>query len=326
MVSTLRKAWAVGINNYPGAPLHGCVNDATAVATIVESNGDGSPNFAVRLLTDVASKAELKKSIIELFSGDSETTLLYFSGHGYIDDVGGYIVTPDFQPYDFGVSMDEVLTIANDSKSKNKIIILDCCHSGALGTPKVTGGSAANIKEGVSILTASRDSEPSLEVNGHGVFTNLLLEALKGGASDLTGHVTPGSVYAYIDQALGPWDQRPVFKTNITRFTSLRQVTPQVPITILRNLVHYFPQPDHQFQLDPSFEDTNAVQVEHQVIEPYANPQNVAKFKELQKLQSVGLVVPVNEQHMYFAAMNSKMCKLTALGYHYWRLIKDKRI
>jgi len=46
----------------------------------------------------------------------------------------------------------------------------------------------------------------------------------------------------------------------------------------------------------------------------------------LQKLQSVGLIVPVDEQHMYYAAINSKACKLTALGYHYWRLVKDKRI
>jgi len=322
----LRKALVVGINSYPSAPLQGCINDATAFATIIESNGDGAPNFSVRLLTDVATKSELKRAITELFDGDSDTTLLYFSGHGYIDDVGGYIVTPDFQPHDFGVSMDEILTLANNSKSKDRIIILDCCHSGSFGSPKVTGGMTSHIKEGVSILTASRDSEVSLEVNGHGVFTNLLLEAVRGGAADLTGHITPGSVYAYIDQALGPWDQRPVFKTNITRFTSLRHVTPRIPISILRNLTKYFPSPDEEFQLDPSFEDTNAKDVEHEVVEPFADPRNVSQFKELQKLQSVGLVVPVNEEHMYFAAMNSKSCGLTALGYHYWRLIKDKRI
>lgn len=54
--------------------------------------------------------------------------------------------------------------------------------------------------------------------------------------------------------------------------------------------------------------------------------ENVAIFKNLQKFQSVGLVMPVDVDHMYFAAMNSKSCRLTALGYHYWRLVKDKRI
>ena len=51
-----------------------------------------------------------------------------------------------------------------------------------------------------------------------GIFTNLVLAALEGGAADLRGHVTPGSIYAYVDQALGAWDQRPIFKTNVTQF------------------------------------------------------------------------------------------------------------
>lgn len=263
--------------------------------------------------------------IHELFQGESDTALLYFSGHGYIDDVGGYIVTPDMQPHDVGVSMDEILTIANNSRAKDKIIILDCCHSGALGTPRVSGANATQIAEGVTILTASRDYEYSLEVNGQGVFTTLLLDALKGGAADLRGHITPGSIYAYIDQALGPWDQRPVFKTNISRFTSLRTVIPQVPVTTIRNLVKYFPSPEEEYRLDPSLK-IPPPNIEHKVIEPYANEENVSIFKELQKLEGVGLVVPVDEEHMYFAAMNSKSCKLTALGYHYWRLVKDRRI
>lgn len=322
----MRKALVVGINNYPTSPLHGCINDSSSFASIIETNGDGSPNFDVKLVNDVMTKSHLKSLIIDLFSGDSDTTIFYFSGHGFIDEIGGYIVTPDHQPNDVGVSMDEILTIANESKSKNKIIILDCCHSGALGTPKVNGGKSASLSEGVSILTASKNDEASLEINGHGVFTNLLLDALQGGAMDLRGHITPGSVYSYIDQALGPWDQRPVFKTNITRFTSLRMVPPSVPMETLRKIIEYFPIPQNQFALDPSFEDTNTLNVTHNVIEPYAKKENIDIFKNLQKFQSVGLVVPCNADYMYFAAMNSKSCKLTALGYHYWRLIKDKRI
>ncbi|MDX9791199.1 MAG: caspase family protein [Candidatus Kapabacteria bacterium] len=322
----MRKALVIGINDYPTAPLKGCVNDASAFGSIVETNGDGSPNFDVRLETNVATRADLKGHIRDLFSGDCDTALLYFSGHGFLNDLGGYIVTPDFQPNDEGVSMDEILTLANESKAKNRVIILDCCHSGAFGSPKNAGGKSTQIVEGVSILTASKDDEAAVEVNGHGIFTNLLLDALQGGASDLRGHITPGSIYAYIDQALGPWEQRPVFKTNISRFTSLRTVVPQVPIEVLRKLTEYFPTATQQFNLDPSFEVTNDTTIEHKVVEPYAKKENVSAFKDLQKLESVGLIVPVDEQHMYFAAMNSKSCRLTALGYHYWRLVKEKRI
>ena len=49
-------------------------------------------------------------------------------------------------------------------------------------------------------------------------------------------------------------------------------------------------------------------------------------FATLQKLVKLNLVVPVDEDHMYYAAMNSKSCRLTVLGEHYWRLIDRKRI
>jgi len=321
----MKKALIIGIDNYSQSPLNGCVNDASSISTILETNGDGSPNFDVKLELNVSTKSELKKMIASLFSGNSDTVFLYFSGHGFINELGGYLVTPDHQEYDEGVSMDEILVWANNSKAKDKIIILDCCYSGAFGTPQISEG-ASLLKEGVSILTASRSDETAQEIGGHGVFTSLLLNALQGGAADLRGHISPGGVYAYIDQALGPWKQRPVFKTNVTRFTSLRTVVPQVSVEVLRKITEYFPIPQDDFKLDPSYEDTNQETVEHILKKPYAKSENIAIFKDLQKFQSVGLVVPVDSTYMYFAAMESKSCKLTSLGYHYWRLIKDKRI
>ena len=311
----MKKALVIGIDDYPTAPLHGCVNDAVAFGTTIERNGDGSPNFDVRLLTDIQTKAQLKAAVTELFQGSCDTALLYFSGHGLLNASGGYILAPDYQRDDEGLSMEQILILLNTSQAKDKIIILDCCHSGAIGSPQSNGAATAQLIEGVVILTASRDSESAVEVNGHGVFTSLLLDALQGGAADLRGHITPGSVYAYIDQALGAWEQRPVFKTNVTRFTSLRTITPTVSIDIIRKLTTYFPAPQDVFPLNPTFEDTNT---------GVALPENVAVFKHLQK--SVGLVVPVDAEFMFFAAQNSTSSKLTALGYHYWRLVKEKRI
>jgi hypothetical protein len=322
----MRKALVVGINNYPSAPLKGCVNDASAFATIIEGNGDGSPNFDVRLHTDVPTKGKLTELMLNLFKGESDVALFYFSGHGFENNLGTYLVTPDADKLDVGVSMNDLLVMTNECKARNRIVILDCCHSGAVGTSKLTGGMVSSINSGVTILTASRSDESAIEVNGHGVFTNLLLAALKGGAADIRGEITPGSIYSYIDQALGAWEQRPVFKTNITEFISLRTMPPKVPLEILRKITDYFPTAEQEFPLDPSYEDTNSNEVEHPITEPYAIPENVLVFKDLQKFQSVGLVVPSDAPYMYFAAMESKSCKLTALGYHYWRLVKDKRI
>ena len=43
----------------------------------------------------------------------------------------------------------------------------------------------AELVKGVTILAASKESECSVECNGHVFFTSLLIGALKGGASDL---------------------------------------------------------------------------------------------------------------------------------------------
>lgn len=322
----MRKALVVGINNYMNAPLTGCINDASAFGAIMETHGNGDPNFSVRLCTDVPTKGRLTELLQELFRGENEVALFYFSGHGFENDLGTYLVTPDATRLDAGVSMTDLLVMANSSGATNKVIILDCCHSGAAGTSKVTGGATTSLNKGVTILTASKSDESAMEVNGHGVFTNLLIDALQGGAADIRGDITPGSIYSYIDQALGPWEQRPVFKTNITEFISLREITPKVPKETLRKIVQYFSVPEQEFPLNPSYEETNLKEVKHIVIKPFAKTENVEVFKDLQKFQSVGLVVPVGAPYMYFAAMESKSCRLTALGYHYWRLVKQKKI
>lgn len=315
----MRKALIVGINDYQGSPLKGCVNDATSIATLLETHGDGSPNFGVRLVTgppEQITRSILRQAIEELFSGDADMALLFFAGHGFVKSTGGYLVTVDAKKYDEGVSMDEILKLANESKARNKVVMLDCCHSGAMASPSLGSNNLAQLSEGLSVLTASRSSESALEKNGSGVFTSLLCDALQGGAADLRGNITPGSLYAYVDEALGAWDQRPIFKTNVTSFAAIRKLNPKVPFETLRRITQYFVSPDAEHKLDPSYEDTEAA----------ADPVKVKIFKDLQKFQSVGLVVPVDAEFMYFAATNSKSCRLTAMGYQYWRLVSEKKL
>jgi len=322
----MKKALIIGINDYPGSPLFGCVNDAKAVEAILQVNGDGSPNMETDLQTNVPTRARLLELVAQLFSGSRLVSLLYFSGHGYYNNRNGFLVTPDAKAYDEGVRMDDIIQLANASEATNKVIILDCCFSGALAEGNAAGGTSISIREGVTILTASRKSEPAMEAGGQGLFTGLLLQALSGGAADIRGHVSPGSIYAYIDQALGESGQRPVFKTNIIRFISLRDVVPQLAPGVLRKLTEYFPDPGQPHLLDPSYEDTNTPEWEPLKMEPYAIPENVKRFKDLQQLQSVGLLVPEDAPFMYFAAMRNKSCRLTPLGLHYWNLVKKRKV
>jgi hypothetical protein len=283
----MKKALVVGIDNYGnGNNLKGCVNDAQAIARILKRHADGTLNYDVKLKENVLTKDELTEHIQNLFKGDSDSAIFFYSGHGYVDDYGkASLVTPDMSPHTPGVSMDDILTWANNSKVNNKIIILDCCFSGNMGN--FSGdGTKTSLNDGVTILTASKADELSVELDGHGLFTALLISALEGGASDLLGYITPGSIYSYIDKALGPWGQRPVFKSNVSKFDIIRTVTPPIDVSILRELPEIFKS--KEISLDPSYEETNTLSDKHEVIEPYADENNVKLFKKLQKLTSNG--------------------------------------
>jgi hypothetical protein len=320
----MRKALVVGIDHYQHITgLHGCVNDAHSVKPLLERHADGSVNFGVRLLSgtgpnDPVGREELRGAIQELFHGDSDVALLYFAGHGYIEATGGYLCPSDCKTGHDGIPIGEIMTMANASKAKNKIIVLDSCHSGIAGNhPSMP--AMAELSEGMTILTASTAEQYASEADGAGVFTNLFVDALSGAAANLVGEVTPGGVYAHIDQSLGAWAQRPVFKTNVKSFVFLRKIQPPLPLTDLRRISEFFPQPGFEFKLDPSYEPERDPTADNSKIPP-PNPDHNAIFAILQQYNRVNLVAPVAAPHMWHAAMHSKSCKLTALGEHYRRL------
>ncbi len=324
----MRKALVVGINHYRHGPaLFGCVDDAHSVKAVLDRHSDGSVNFDVKLLTgtgptDEVSRAMLKESLAALFADDSEIALFYFAGHGHIETTGGYLLASDSQSGDEGLPLNDVLTFANSSKARNRVIVLDSCHSG-IAAAQPTSKQSAELTEGTTILTASTADQYATEENGGGVFTTLFVDAMNGPAADLIGNVTPGGVYAHIDQSLGSWEQRPVFKTNVKSFISLRRVQPPITLAELQKISELFPKPGFEFKLDPSFEENPKGKDPGMAA---ADPENVRKFKVLQRYNRVNLVVPVEAPHMWDAAVHSKSCKLTVLGEHYRRLRAKGRI
>ena len=324
----MRIALIVGINHYEhGDPLYGCVDDAHTVKTALDRHGDGSINFDCKIFTgtgptDKVNRTLLKDHVSELFKKQADIALFSFAGHGHIEATGGYLLATDSRRGDEGLSLSEVLTMANASPARNKIIILDSCHSGIAGTPP-SSENLASLTEGLTILTASSADQYATEENGQGVFTTLLVDALYGGAANLTGDITPGSIYAHVDQSLGAWEQRPIFKTNVRQFVSLRKVPPSIPLEELRRVTEFFPRRGHEFQLDPTFEPEMKGRDAGM---PPPDPENTRKFAILQRYNRLNLVTPVDAPHMWHAAMQSKSCKLTVLGEHYRRLVEKQRI
>lgn len=318
----MRRALCVGIDEYKFGPLNGCVNDADRIVKVLERHQDGSPNFECRKLVapigkkDYLTRDALKDQLGQLFSFPADVALFHFSGHGTVNNLDGYLVTQDATKYDSGVAMGDVLKLANDSKAKEVVLLLDCCFSGNLGNLPAIDNSKAFLREGVSILTAGRGDQPSVEAGGGGLFSSLVADALEGGAASVLGAVSAPSIYSFVEAALGAWDQRPLFKAHVSSVVELRRCIPPVERQLLRKLPTLFPLPAEDYPLDPSFEKTS----------PNPNPVNIALFTELQSLHRVHLVLPVGELHMYDAAMNSTGCRLTPTGRYYWRLASSGRI
>jgi hypothetical protein len=316
----MRRALLVGINHYESAPLAGCIDDARAMERLLRRHDDGRVNFDTQLLTsdrEAVTRARLREGVENLFADPADVALLYFSGHGTENDFGGYLVTSDATRYDEGVSLADVLALANRARHITEVaIIIDSCHSGWLGAVPAIDNVHASLREGLSILTASRSSQSALEREHSGVFTELVCAALDGGAADILGNVSVASVYAYVDQAFGAWDQRPLFKSHVSRMLSLRNAQPGIDVAIVRRLPEWFPDAGAEYPLSPRHEHTT---------EPHDGAAENT-FRCLQRCNRVKLVEPIGEEDMYFAAVNGTGCRLTALGRFYWRLADAGRI
>jgi hypothetical protein len=325
----MKRALLVGIDDYQGAPLHGCVADARELGSLIERNSNGSNNYDVRCVTSdetTINRRHLVQLLDDLFGNAGNTQLLFFfAGHGRPGDVGAGLVTQDSDD----VGMDYVINKANASPSPEVILILDCCFSGDLGNVPALQASAVApafrfgntlLREGVTVLTAARATEPSAESGGHGAFTRLLLEGLEGAAADHLGVVTSQSLYAFASRAFGAWDQRPVLKSYVTQSSSIRSCDPWIEPALLRHLPDYFATADARHRMSPDHEGDRPVQ---EGTEPTAEQKAFDYFK---MLRNAGLLATDGAKDLYFVALASEEVYLTPLGQYFWRLATEGRL
>jgi hypothetical protein len=317
----VNRALLIGIDHYDRfTSLDGCVNDVDALEPLLSRNDDSSPNFDCQKRTSVTggvTRDALLGDLDALLAGGADVALLYFAGHGMGSGTDAALVTQDATSATLGIAFSEVLAKVAGSSVREVVLILDCCFSGAAGGIPQLASSAAALRDGVSILAASRGDQTAAETGSdHGLFSTFLCGALDGGAADVLGKVTIAGLYAYLDESFGAWAQRPAFKANVDHLHGLRSCTPAVPLTELRQICELFPDAGDLFPLDPSYEpDAEPRDAEHERV-----------FSTLQRYRAAKLLQPVDADHMYFAAMESKACRLTPLGRHYWEVAKDGRL
>ena len=199
--------WAVviGVNSYldPNIPdLRYCVPDASLVAKTL-ADKCGYEEKRILLITDDEEKGHLRPLGINLRkqlpawlkrAEENDTILMFFSGHGFLDDRGqGFLAPTDCDKENLGLSSlrtDDLRDMLVQCKATRKVLILDCCHAGSLKSAETTGSSGEELgrvfrnASGLFTLASCRASEQSHEwrEKGQGLFTYFLVKGLQGEA------------------------------------------------------------------------------------------------------------------------------------------------
>jgi hypothetical protein len=159
-----KKALLVGINEYPTAPLQGCVNDVELMHDLL-INKYGFPADDVRVLCDDRATTDAIKHRLNWLVTEAkpdDVLVFHFSGHGsQVRDRGPQDELADHKdeilcPYDLDWR-DKVITdddlgqfFKRVPTGVNFYVVLDCCHSGTgtrggLRPPGEDGGNPHRI-------------------------------------------------------------------------------------------------------------------------------------------------------------------------------------
>jgi hypothetical protein len=128
------------------------------------------------------------------------------------------------------ISGQQLTTALRAIRARKLVVIFDCCHAGGLGQPK--DADTPVLKAGLPdsyydqlqtgtgrvIMASSRGSELSYIMQGarNSLFTEHLLNALRGGAPGSDGLIRIFSVFEYVQPRVTPVAaQHPVFKADV---------------------------------------------------------------------------------------------------------------
>lgn len=200
----MKYALIIGNNKYDDrklAQLKTPAADSQALAKILDDQTIGSFDEVTPLINQTETRVRRAISAFLANKKPDDLVLLYFSGHGVLDDRGRlYLALKDTQVDLLKATSIPSSFVADEMdscRSRRQILILDCCHSGAFG--RGTKGEQKAITEvtfegsgfGRVVLTASDSTQYALEGDqvikqtDLSLFTHFLLDGLQTGAADL---------------------------------------------------------------------------------------------------------------------------------------------
>src|SRR5512132_1336465 len=214
----MKYALIIGNNKYDDpklAQLKTPAADSQALAKVLDDKTIGGFDAVTPLINQNETRVRIAISEFLTDKNPYDLVLLYFSGHGILDDRGRlYLALKDTQVNLLKATSlpSSFLTDEMDScRSKRQILILDCCHSGAFargakGEQKaVTEATFEGSGFGRVVLTASDSTQYALEGDQvlkqteFSLFTHFLLDGLRTGQADLNndGQIALDEWYDY---------------------------------------------------------------------------------------------------------------------------------
>lgn len=218
---------AVGVAKYAdkGHDLKYSTKDLNDFVAMMKTSGSYS-SITVKKLVDSAATKEnvLKEGSVFGLAGVDDQLIVYFSCHGLLDEKLDYYLAMhdvDFNdPSMKGLPYDEIENMLDKSICRNRLVLIDACHSGELDKDEVdisgntdhvvkntkSGGLAIKPKAGLKnsfaymqalfadvskgsgavVISAAAGSEFALESGewNNGVFTYAMLNGIKSGSAD----------------------------------------------------------------------------------------------------------------------------------------------
>ena len=214
----MKYALIIGNNKYDDpklAQLKTPAADSQALAKVLADKNIGSFDEVSPLID--RTETEIRRAISSFLSNKKpdDLVLVYFSGHGVLDDRGRlFLSLKDTETTLLKATAIPSTFISDEMdscRSKRQILILDCCHSGAFargtkGEQKaVTEATFEGSGYGRVVMTASDSTQYALEGDQVisqtklSLFTHFLLEGLKTGEADIDndGHISLDEWYDY---------------------------------------------------------------------------------------------------------------------------------
>ncbi len=230
-------AIVIGIKEFanPRLALNYPVADGELFAATLESRGRGlfSAIHVKRLFkpaetTNTAIAAALRQARHEV--GPEDLFVFYVASHGTIDD-GQYLLitsnvgsTTTARLKQDALTQDALKELISNIPASKKLVVLDTCSAGQLGdaiqvamlTRGMSDDTATKVLSravGSTVLSAATSVQEALEgYKGHGLFTYVIVEGLKGAAdADRDGFVKTLELADYVDNQVPELAER-IFK------------------------------------------------------------------------------------------------------------------